>query len=250
MKNYGKLLIVILIIILVWIIVFVGPNKLHQIDFYDKIKDKFKTGDILLFSCKKHSNPLKHVEYYMRTNLLGSIFGHVGIILRENDNLYMVECTDIGHIGEKHAHYINNQKKGGVRIIKLEYLLKKYRKNYGGIFGVRFISEAIPNDIFFRELNKFKNKIFEDKKVVSLLAFTDICVSHGVATNFSKKFSDNDKIICSQFAYELLYQCGVVKDYQSQLFWPHLFDDGRIFDNLQIVPYSPINGFIINTYSK
>ena len=130
MKNYGKIFIIILIIILVCIIIFVGPKQ-HQLVFYDKIKDKFKTGDILLFSCKKHSSTLKHIEYYMRTNLLGSIFGHVGIVLREKDNLYMVECTDIGHIGEKHAHYLNDQKKGGVRIIKLEYLLKKYSKRYG-----------------------------------------------------------------------------------------------------------------------
>ena len=250
MRNYVWVIIIILILLVAYIIFRNNNNKnknkkdtINHLYKYTELRDKLKTGDVLLFSCKKHDNLFGRLQYYIRTNLLGSEFGHVGIVIRDNDQIYLVECTDVCHTADNYAYRFNSYGKGGVRIIELDYLLDRYHKKYGGIFGVRFISKAIPNNTIFRKIIKHKNKIFENKIKLFLVAFIDNCLWHSLASNLSDIFYDQNRIICSQFAHELLYNCDVVGPYNSNLFWPHLFDDNQIFDYIQKISYTPIHKF-------
>ena len=245
MKTFGIIIIIVLILFLMYVLFFINQNdkKIHK---YSEIKDKMKTGDVLLFSCKTHPTLFNHIQYYVRTNLLGSEFGHVGVVIRDKDELYFVECTDVNHTGDSMAKRLNNYGKGGVRIIKLDYLLEKYHKKYNGIFGIRFISREISNKMIFREIGKFKDKIFENKTKLLFLGFVDICISHSLASQLSNILSDNKRIMCSQYTHELLYNCGAVDKYKSHLFWPHLFDDGNVFDHLQKISYSHTYKFVFD----
>ena len=242
MNKIAIIIIVILVIFLIYILI-MNDNDDRKIHKYSHLKSKLKTGDVLLFSCKKHSTLLNKMKYYIRTNLLGSEFGHVGIVIRDKNKLYLIECTDVIHTGNRMAKRLNDYEKGGIRIVDLDYLLKRYHEKYGGIFGVRFISKEISNDIILNKLNQFKEKIFENRAKLILLGFVDICISHHIASYLCNFLSNYQKIMCSQFAHQLLYQCNAVNEYKSELFWPHLFDDNKVFDKIQKIPYSNLYKF-------
>ena len=133
---------------------------------YADIKNKLKTGDIMLFSYKKHQSKIHEIFYYCRTKLLGSEYGHVGIVIRDNDKLFLLECTDSDHIGNNKSFHFNNYGKGGVRIIELETLLKEYENGYMGIFGVKFISTG-SKQANFQEYKKTRQQNISKKMCAS-----------------------------------------------------------------------------------
>ena len=67
------------------------------------IKSKLKSGDIILFACKKHNSIFNHLIYNSRTKFVGSEYGHGGLILRINNKLYVLECTHHTHVGHPWA---------------------------------------------------------------------------------------------------------------------------------------------------
>lgn len=240
----NKILIFIFLIILYFIFFIKKDNRYeyYPMNKYKNIKHKFKTGDIILFSCKMHSSFLNNLEYYMRTNFIGSEYGHVGIILKMNNDIYLVECTDYDHIADNYAYRMNSYGKGGVRIINFEKILKYYYNETHGNFAVKFISKEIPNKVFFSKLKDYKNIIFRNKQNVYCPAIFDIVVSHELS---EKIFDEEDgEMLCSEFVYHFLHKCKILSKYPSNLFWPHLFTDGT-FDELASVPYSEPCKFVI-----
>lgn len=77
--------VIIILVVSLLLIYFVNKKPIinTQIENYSDIKDKFKTGDIILFSCRKHNTFIDEIKYFSRTKLIGSEFGHVGLILRD-----------------------------------------------------------------------------------------------------------------------------------------------------------------------
>lgn len=235
----------IIIIILAWIRNNIKNNEGNTAVYkYQNIKKYLKTGDIILFSCNKHNNKFDGITYYCRTMLLGSEYGHGGIVIRDGDKLFVLECTDIGHICEKDAVYLNNYNRGGIRIIDMDILLKEYHNMYQGHYGVRFITEEIPNTDLIKYLSDYKNVIFENKKILFLLALSDIFISHDTA-RYLTKFSSKDRMMCTEFVHSILYKCGVFKYYPSKLFWPHIINDEQ-FKQLEKIKYSNIFKFVYN----
>ena len=240
-------ILIFIILLIIYLIFFVKKSNRYEhlpMNNYNKIKHKFKTGDIILFSCKIHSSFINNLEYYIRTNFIGSEYGHVGIILKINNGIYLVECTGHDHIADNYAYRMNDYGKGGVRIIDFEVILKYYHNETHGNFAVKFISKEIPNKIFLSKLKDYKHIIFRDKENVYYRAILDVAVSHDLS---EKIFEEEEAVemVCSEFVHHFLHKCNILDKYVSNLFWPHLFTDGT-FDELALVSYSEPYKFIIS----
>lgn len=209
---------------------------------YNEIKEHLKTGDIILFSCKSHGSMADKGAYLLRTKFLGSEYGHVGLIVRTDNDIYLIECTDKKHTGEKHAHLLNKSGKGGIRIIQFDKLIEEYYQENAAVFAVMSISKRLPNDLILNQFYKYDHYIFEDKKILFTLAAVDIVSSPDTANNLlqsmrTKNNERNEKMMCSEFVYDILYRCGVVHYYSPKIFWPHHFTNGKL-QNLTKYPYT------------
>lgn len=230
----------VIVFIIFYILIFVKKTYKYKYDpfyDYDNIKNNIKTGDIILFSCKNNRNLYNSIEYLLRTEFIGSEYGHVGIILKdESNNLFVIECVANDHCADKHATYLNNYKKGGIRIIELEKILNEYCKENAALFAIKFISREIPYSIAINNLNKYKDITFENKGRLFILGIIDVIISNNIGKKLALKINNN-KMCCSEFAHNFLYNCNVLKKYPSKIFWPHLITND-LFDEIEIVKYS------------
>lgn len=225
----------ILIIVIIVMAIFVYKNSdttkrdsLIKTTYAD-VKNQLQTGDILLFRYSNHANKAAQMIYFCRTRLVGSDYGHVAMVLRENGKLYAIEGVDIGHTAEDEGIYFNSEGKGGVRIIKLERLLERYHHDYGGLFAVRHTKKPISNKILMQTVLKYREQVFEDRKYLGSMLVMDY-LSHGLANTLAV-MNRTDKIFCSEFIYRVLRDCDLIGDYNPKLFWPALFTR-PIFDRL------------------
>ena len=215
-----------------------NTDKDDRIYNYSNIRNKLKTGDLILFTCKKHGSLFANLMYLSRTTLLGSDYGHAGIVIKDkrNNHLYIAECCGHDQCGNKYANYLNKDQKGGIRIIDLDILLKEYHNEYNGSYAVKFISNEIPNSIIISALKKYKNVRFQERHILCMLAAMDIFISHPVAAALSN-ICDKNKMICTEFVHDLLHECNVLDKYPSKLFWPHLITN-HVFKKLEKIKYS------------
>ena len=242
-----KIIIIIILIAIVYGLLFIKKQDRYKNDpiyKYAGIRDHLKTGDIILFSCKKYESVFNQFEYYFRTNFIGSEYGHAGIILRNQDKIYVVECTNNNHTGNEYAKYLNNEGRGGVRIVNFDKLIKHYHTNNNALFGVKFISKEISNAELLKTLKHYKKYTFRNKTLVYLMALMDVCVSHKLSKRlFTTHYSDN-KMICTEFVHHILHKCNVLSEYPSNLFWPHHITDETL-DSLAIIKYSEPIKFVL-----
>lgn len=225
--------IILIILILATLIVLnfkVTPPRYN----YQTIRPYLKTGDIILFSCNYYDLTIANLEYGFRTKLLGSEYGHVGIIVRDpSGRLYLLECTGHTHTAYKQAKHFNKQGKGGLRVIDFDVLVEKYYQENNALFAVMFINKEIPNSLILSKIDKYKNRIFENKNILVPLALVDIFLSHSISKKMLE-FLENKgderfkRIMCSEFVYSILYDCGVVEKYPAKLFWPHLVSNDKL----------------------
>jgi len=245
-KLLSIIIIIILILLVFYIIFLLKPIDNEPFYHYDDIKKRLKTGDIILFSCKQHGSLLDNMVYSIRTTLVNSEYGHAGIVIKnKKGKLFIVEACGPSQCGYENATHLNNDKKGGARIIELDKILQEYYEEYKGIYAVKFISKEIPYSVIMEKLKKYENIRFQDRHVLAMLVVADICISNTLAKTLSK-YCDEKKMICTDFLYDLLYECNVVKEYPSKIFWPHLITSKK-FDDLQIINYSkPYKFSIVN----
>lgn len=232
--------------IISYVIIFVRKNNEYtHYPFYNfsEIRSKLKTGDIILFKCQ-HDTPLYKLSYYVRTGLVGTEYGHSGIVIKgKNGNLFILECCGYDQCGYDKSYYMNGGKKGrgGVRIINLDTVLGAYKKEYNGYFGVKFIEKEIPLSTINRVIKKYRDVFFQYPHMLAILAITDNGFSHALAKYIAER-CDKKHMICTEFTYDFLYECGIVSEYPAKLFWPHSFTN-ETFKNIQIVKYSDLYKF-------
>ena len=214
-------------------------EKIHK---YKDIKPKLKSGDIILFSCKTHESLAENTKYFLRTRFVGSEYGHAGIIIKKAGVINVLECTYHDHCGYTYAKYLNGKKKGGVRLIPLDTLIKEYHKESDATFAIKFISKEIQPDIISKNINKYKDITFTTKMGFYLLGIVDVYLSHMLSLYLSQFFSKKH-MMCTEFLHNFLYKCRVLKSYPSKIFWPPLITNG-VFDKLQIIKYSRPHKFI------
>lgn len=238
-----KVLVIIILVIIIYVIYSLISFKedLPEHD-YKAIRSTLQTGDIILFSCNEHDSALDKLMYGLRTKLLGSEYGHVGLIFKSSSGeIYLVECTDKSHIGHWFEVPFNNKNKGGVRIINFDKLIEEYYEKTKAYFAVMSTYYPIPNKLFTSKLSKYTDIIFENKNILICLVAIDTYMSHDLAVKAIQKLNTNNdrtnRMMCSEFVYDFLYECGVVDNYCSKLFWPHLFPS-VYFNMLSKVKYS------------
>jgi len=240
-------------------------HNIHDLGLnYDNLCKILKTGDIILFESMENGSIYGNFKHFVISSILGIKYKHSGIILKHRGELYLVECCRYTQAGYWLAKYINENnyliesdkefyqdsgntsiknnenmmelnklKPGGVRIIKLDDIIREYRKEYRGRFCVKFISQEIPSTRLLEELNKYTNVKFADMHNVLFRGLIDLF--------FSMSKNDpslQDSMVCSQFTHQLLSDCNVVKNkISSDVFWPYYYYNGK-FDELAIIKYS------------
>jgi hypothetical protein len=120
---------------------------------------------------------------------------------------------------------------GGIRIIKLDDIVKSYYKNYKCKFTFRLLDVSISNDLLMRNIVKYRYSRYKKISILLLYALFEIYISKYYAIQISTTIRDKQGMTCSEFVYKMLYKCGVVKPYNSSLIWPHHFSNGK-FDKL------------------
>ena len=224
----------------------IESKKPNITTLYDDIKNNFNTGDIILFTCYNHNDLIDRIVYNCRTKLVGTNYGHSGIILKTDKNIYVIECCGYDQCGFNRAKYLSNKKKnGGIRLIKLYDLLLIYHYKYNASFSVMHTSAPIDNNLLINKLNKYIDIDFQQKSILLLLAVTDIFISNEIAKLMAVKIDDK-KMICTEFTYKLLEDCGIFKPYPSKLFWPHTFANIKFYDLLNVSYSEPIKFVITN----
>lgn len=251
MKKITIIVVILLILLIMFVILLsyvaiCTPKYKESVMYkYDDIKQRLKTGDILLFSCNNNISTIWKMVYKFRENLVGSKFGHAGLIIKcRNGKLYVLECCNYDHCAAELSHHFNNYNKGGARMVELDTLLKVYNSEYGGSFGVKFISKAIPNSLIAKHLKKYKKTIFQNLGVVIITALLDILVSNKLALKFVQNYDPN-KMTCTEFMYNILRDCNILKDYPAKTFWPHTIVNGTI-NEIENINYSNIYEFGID----
>lgn len=231
-------ILVILIIIVIIIYCYIKIKNFKEDPYYYKysdIRQRLKTGDIIMFGSATFPSYLSELGYLIRTKLFGTEYSHVGIVVRQDENLFMLEIASSWYLAKEYATYFNKHKEG-MRLIDLDTVLNIYYDDCQGNMAVRFISKEISNDKLIKVMLKYKDYRFQDPKITFLLAFIDICISHDLAIKVSKHF-DEKKTICTEFMYNILRDCDVLKNYPAKLFWPIIIDSNRLND-LAKVTYS------------
>ena len=143
-----------------WLARWIDKRKLRYkgqeiLDFESVCADA-KTGDILLFHKTNRSGLLDTLELDVLSPMLfdENEFRHSGIILRENDELFVVECADEFHSGHSDARYLTAG--NGIRMVPLETLLEAYNRDNGDPhFGIRHISREIPVQQVYSSLEQY-----------------------------------------------------------------------------------------------
>lgn len=240
---FGIVIVIVVIIIIILVFLYFkirrNPNA-GIISHFSEIKDSFQTGDLMLFSCNRRHLPGGWIDAAYQT-LSDCMFGHLGLILRHKDKIYVVDCVPSDQTGNLGSYFLNNDySQGGIRIIKIEYLLHRYTKDYNGVYGIKHISKPINNHRFNKVLKTFTGTTYENKMFFLKLAFVDAFISKERAIKLlgSDPYAHTDRMMCSEFVHRLLHKCGILKKYPSKLFWPFLVLSPE-FEDLEIVKYGP-----------
>jgi hypothetical protein len=176
-----------------FIIYYLYKNTISNIDYlncknnykfnfnkYEKIKDKIKSGDILLFS-SYYPWPISRLYNNIK-------FQHYGIVIRENDKLYCLECnTDI---------IINNKKYKN--IIKID--LKERLLNYPGNVYISHLRKELTNnqEKFLHEFNTNYKRMNEFEHYLSFVHNID--------------FTKYNKFSCITLIYYILKKINIINE--------------------------------------
>lgn len=216
---------------------------------YDNLCKILKTGDIILFESMENGSLYGNTKHFIISSVLGIKYKHSGIVLKHGGQLYLIECCRYTQAGYWLATYMNennylieseqpveddlSKRPGGVRIIKLDDIIREYRKEYRGRFCVKLITQEIPSHIILQELDKYTKVRFADMHNVLFKGVVDLFFS---MNNNNPDLQDS--MVCSQFTHKLLSDCNVVKNkISSDVFWPYYYYNGK-FDELAIIKYS------------
>lgn len=250
MKSYfvtivGFLVILILLSIMIHVIKIKKDKSKYVMYDSNFIRSKLRTGDIILFASTKYNNIFDKISYTARTTFLGANYGHLGLVYREGDDIYIVESTNINHIGESKALLLNKYNKGGIRMISYDILMEKYSRHCRGTFSVRFIEKPISNKKFMSALNNYKDVTFPKPYKLVLLLFIELFISKTFAIFLSSKILDPNEMMCGSFVYNILHDCNVLEEYPEKLFWPYKVSKNN-FEDIQLVKYSKFYRYSLN----
>jgi len=230
----------------VWLVSWVESRRLRYkrqeiLDFESVVPDA-RTGDILLFHKTNRSGLLDTLELDVVSPLLfdENEFRHSGIIVRENGELFVVECADEFHSGHADARYLTAG--NGIRMVPLETLLDAYNRDNGDPhFGIRHIAREIPLSQLYGSLEQYGAIDYLKAHKSACIFLSRVLLPESLHRRVVDAF--RNEMMCSEFVHSLLNRCGALKDYPSKVFAPYYLEDPAVFKELEIVSYSDIVRF-------
>ena len=209
---------------------------------FEHIRDRARTGDIILFHKTSRTGLLESLEIDFLSPLVFSEteFRHCGIIVRKNGELRVLECADQFHSGHDDATYVT--KGTGIRLVPIEPLLAAYsRVNGDPHFGIKYISEEITAAKVESALDEYPSVNYLKIHKILYVFLSHLLLPRRVHGKIERSLSH--EMMCSEFVHSFLNKCGVLKDYPSKLFIPYYIEDSELFRNLEIVTYSDVVRF-------
>ena len=213
--------------------------KLHPVVPFGEIRDRLRTGDIILFHKTSRSGLIDTIELDFVSPIFfrANEFRHSGIVVRRDSELHVLECAEEFHSGHSLAAYPTGGK--GIRLVPLEPLLDAYTKDNGEPhYGVRFIDEEIPVEQIFRVLDNYGPVSYLPMQRSLPLYLTRFLLPSPLRGPLLDAY--RSQMMCSEFVHNILHRCGALADYPSKLFAPYSIEDDTFFRRLAVVPFSDI----------
>ena len=209
---------------------------------FDEIRDRLKTGDIILFHKTTRTSLLDSIELDFVSPLFfpANEFRHSGIIVRDGENIQVLECAEESHSGYDAASYPTGG--NGIRIVPLEPLLEAYTRDNGlPHYGVRLISREIPANRIAEVVKQYGPVNYLKMQRSIPLFLTKFFVPYSIRRRLLHAY--RHEMMCSEFVHSVLNRCGALADYPSKLLAPYSIEDDRFFRRLEVVPFSEIIRF-------
>jgi hypothetical protein len=208
------------------------------------IRDRLKTGDIILFHKTARSGFLDSLELDFLAPMFfpSSEFRHCGLIIRRGDELAVLECTQERHTGREHAIYPT----GGpaIREVRLEPLLESYTRDNGvPHFGVRHIPSEISPDGLMSVVKAIGPvKYLEGTKSLPLYAASLLLPGAFMRALIARHA---DQMMCSEFVHSVLAKLGALRDAHSKIFPPYIFESAELFPGHDLAGFSDVVRFTL-----
>ena len=216
--------------------------KKQPVVSFNEVRGSLRTGDIILFHKTTRSGFIDILELDFVSPILfrANEFRHSGIIVRDGDDILVLECAEEFHSGYSAAAYPTGGR--GVRLVSLEALLAAYTLDNGEPhYGVRFISEEIPASRIYDALSGYGPvKYLKMQRSVPLF-FSKYFLPSPVRRSLFDAY--RHEMMCSEFVHNILNKCGALADYPSKLFGPYSIENDAFFRKLEIVRFSDIVRF-------
>jgi hypothetical protein len=216
--------------------------KKHPIVPYAEVRNRLRTGDIILFHKTSRSGFIDTLEldFVSPVFFRDNEFRHSGIVVRTGSDVHVLECAEERHSGYSHAEYPTGGK--GIRLVPLEPLLDAYTRDNGDPhYGLRFIANEIPQQRIFEVLKGYGPISYLPMQRSLPLFLTRYVLPQRIRKPLLDAY--RSQMMCSEFVHTMLHRCGALGDYPSKLFAPYLIEDDVFFRRLSIVPFSDIVRF-------
>lgn len=218
--------------------------KQHVILDFDAVRGALRTGDIILFHKTTRTGVVDAIELDFVSPLFfpATEFRHSGIIVRSDDELFVLECAEPGHSGHSVATYPTGG--NGVRLVPLEPLLDAYTRDNGDPhFGVKHVSREIPVTLIYEVLESYGPVDYLRMQRSVPLYLTKFILPGRVRQALFDTY--RQEMMCTEFVHSVLNRCGALADYQSKLLAPYSIENSSFFKRLEVVPYSDIVRFSV-----
>ncbi len=216
--------------------------KRHPTVGFAEVKESLKTGDIILFHKTTRAGLIDSLELDFISPLFfkATEFRHSGIIVRQDGELFVLECAEEQHSGHAFAAYPTGGR--GIRIVPLIELLNVYTRDNGSAhYGVRFISSEIEPDRVREALNQYGPVNYLKMQRSVPLYLTKFLLPAPFRRTVLAAW--RHEMMCSEFVHDILNRCGALADYPSKLLAPYSIEDDTFFRKLEIVRFSEIVRF-------
>jgi hypothetical protein len=219
-------------------------KRYKQGEFRDfgEIRDRARTGDIVLFHKTKRTGFVDSLELDVISPLIfgRNEFRHCGIVMRDGDDISVLECADEKHSGYTSAKYVTGG--NGLRVVEIEALMREYTRDNGDPhFGILHIEREIPLPLFREVLASYENVGYMKTHRTALVLFANAFLPTPWSRSVASRFAGD--MMCSEFLHHFLHRCGVLEPYHSKTFVTYAIENRVVFRALQRVRYSEIVRF-------
>ncbi len=218
--------------------------KKHRIVLLEDVRSALKTGDIILFHKTARSGILDTLELDFLAPLFfpANEFRHSGIVVRRDDQLFVVECTEEFHSGHAHARYPTGGK--GIREVQLEPLLDAYTRDNGDPhFGVRFIRSEIDAEVLMSIVREIGPVSYLRASRSIPIYLSSFFLPSSLHSRIIARHSS--AMMCSEFVHSVLARCGALGEYPSKIFAPYVIENSHLFERHDRAGYSDIVRFVV-----